>query len=257
MSAALLHNCLLFSRQLRRAGIPVSPDQTRSFVQALNWIDLSNRDQFFYTARALLISRAEHLRLFVAIFHQFWRIPGPVQRRRQPMPRAPRHRLPEQPFTIATYMAYKARLHDPLVDITDRSGTASSQEQLRAQDFSQLSADELEQVQRMIERLRWQLSQRTTRRRRLDRRGRQLALRAVVRDAARHGGVPTRLLWQRRTSKPRPLVILADISGSMERYSRLLLQLPPQRQPRAAPRRVLRVWHAADPDHRPARAAQH
>jgi uncharacterized protein with von Willebrand factor type A (vWA) domain len=83
---------------------------------------------------------------------------------------------------------------------------------------------ELEQVKRLIQQLRWQISQRETRRRRQERRGDMLHMRAILRDAARHNGAVTRLAWQRRKRKQRPLVIIADISGSMEKYARLLLQ---------------------------------
>ncbi len=121
-------------------------------------------------------------------------------------------------------MAYKARLGDQEIDVADRAGTASDLEALRAKEFSQMAPEELEQIKRLMLQLRWRVSMRTTRRRTPDRRGRQLDLRALVRAAARHGGVPMRLAWQRRKRKPRPLVIIADISGSMEKYARLLLQ---------------------------------
>ncbi|KPV51386.1 hypothetical protein SE17_21500 [Kouleothrix aurantiaca] len=90
---AFLHNCVLFTRMLRRAGIPVGFDQVLEFVRALEWIDLREREQVYHTARSLLIRRHEHLRLFDAIFSRFWRRAyageGPGQRT---MPRAPRHR---------------------------------------------------------------------------------------------------------------------------------------------------------------------
>ncbi len=70
----------------------------------------------------------------------------------------------------------------------------------------------------------WRISLRETRRRVADRRGAQLHLRKIVRDAAQHGGIPAKLYWQRRKQKQRPLVLIADISGSMEKYARLLLQ---------------------------------
>jgi uncharacterized protein with von Willebrand factor type A (vWA) domain len=222
---AFLHNCVLFTRTLRRAGIPVGFDQVLEFVRALEWIDLREREQVYHTARSLLIRRHEHLRLFDAIFSRFWRRAyageGPGQRT---MPRAPRHRPRQQPFTIVTYMAYKARLGDPEVDVTDKSGTASDAELLQRKEFSEMTPEELAQIKQLIARLRWRISQRETRRRERDGRGALLHMRAVIQDAARHGGVPLRLFWQRRARRERPLVILADISGSMEKYARLLLQ---------------------------------
>jgi uncharacterized protein with von Willebrand factor type A (vWA) domain len=219
---AFLGNCLLFTRALRQAGIPLGQDRALAFAQALEWIDLSSRDQVYHTARSLLVSSHEHLRLFDTIFNRFWRPAVPLGRRRQTMPRAPRHK--SQPFTIATYMAAKARLGDPEITLADKAGTASDGDVLQRKDFSQLTPEELERIKRLIEQLRWRISLRQTRRWRPDRQGSLVHMRAVLRDAARHNGVVAHLAWQQRTLRHRPLVIIADISGSMEKYARLLLQ---------------------------------
>jgi uncharacterized protein with von Willebrand factor type A (vWA) domain len=223
-NCAFLTNCLLFTRMLRYAGIPVGLDQAIEFTRALAWIDLASRDQVYYTARCLLVRRQEHIRLFDLVFNRICRRVDGDESARRAMPRAPRHRPRAEPFTIATYMAYKARLADPEVDIADKAGTASDAEALRRKDFSQMTPEELEQIKQLIRQMNWQASLRATRRRVRSRRGAALDMRAVLRDAARHGGVPLRLAWQRRKVKQRPLVLLADISGSMEKYARLLLQ---------------------------------
>jgi uncharacterized protein len=220
-----LSNCLLFTRALRQAGLPIGLDQSLAFAQALEWIDLGAREQVYHTARSLLVSRYEHLRLFDTIFNRFWRRLGESERRRQQkMPRAPRHKPREQPFSIVTYMAAKAGLSDPEVDVSDKSGTASMVEVLQRKEFSQMTPEELERIKRLIQQMRWRISLRETRRRQRHRRGDLLHMRAIVRDAAQHNGRITRLFRQRRKVKQRPLVIIADISGSMEKYARLLLQ---------------------------------
>ena len=220
-----LSNCLLFTRALRQAGLPIGLDQSLAFAQALEWIDLGAREQVYHTARSLLVSRYEHLRLFDTIFNRFWRPLGESERRQQQkMPRAPRHKPREQPFSIVTYMAAKAGLSDPEVDVSDKSGTASMVEVLQRKEFSQMTPEELERIKRLIQQMRWRISLRETRRRHRHRRGDLLHMRAIVRDAAQHNGRITRLFRQRRKVKQRPLVIIADISGSMEKYARLLLQ---------------------------------
>jgi hypothetical protein len=221
---AFLTNCVLFTRLLRHAGIPIGLDQVIEFTRALAWIDLASREQVYHTARCLLVRRHEHLRLFDLVFNRFWRRLADGAAPRRTMPRAPRHILRAQPFTIVTYMAYKARLGDPEVDIADKAGTASDSEVLGRKDFSQMTPEELEQIKQLIRQMNWQASLRATRRRVPARRGAMIDMRAVLRDAAQHGGVPLRLAWQRRKVKQRPLVLLADISGSMEKYARLLLQ---------------------------------
>jgi uncharacterized protein with von Willebrand factor type A (vWA) domain len=221
---AFLNNCLWFTRMLRAAGVPVGVDRAQAFVQALELINLRSREQVYYAARGLLIGRREHLRLFDTLFARFWRASTfRRMRARQKAPLAPRQRkIP--PFTVATYLAYKARMDDPAINLIDKSGTASDLELLQRKDFAELAPEELEQVRRLIAELHWRISLRTTRRRMRARRGGSLHLRAVLRESARHGGVPLRLAWQRRKQRQRPLVLIADISGSMETYARLLLQ---------------------------------
>lgn len=223
---AFLNNCLRFTRALRQAGLPLGVDQTYEFLRALEWIDIGSREQFYHTARSLLVRNHSHLRLFDLIFRRFWRLPesGPPARRQQ-MPRAPRHRPRQEPFTIVSYMAARARRDDPAVDISDKSLSYSPSELLQRKEFSAMTPEELERVRRLIQRLDWRVSRRITRRRRVARRGESLAMRRILREAARHGGAALRLPQQRRVEKPRPLVLIADISGSMEKYARLLLQL--------------------------------
>jgi uncharacterized protein with von Willebrand factor type A (vWA) domain len=87
-----------------------------------------------------------------------------------------------------------------------------------------MSPEELETISRLIQMMKWQVSLRQTRRRVVDPRGNILHLRRVLRSAAKHGGVAWNLSWQDLKIKQRPIVLIADISGSMERYTRLLLQ---------------------------------
>jgi uncharacterized protein with von Willebrand factor type A (vWA) domain len=191
-------------------------------VRALALIDIGVREQVYYTARGLLICRREHMRLFDILFARFWRMAMQAAPRKK-MPIAPRHRkLP--PFTIATYMAFKAKIGDPPIDVVDRSGTYSDLEALQRKDFSEMTPEELAQIRQLIERMRWQISQRVTRRRVAARRGKFLHMRKIMRDAARQQGVALYLARQRRKLRQRPLILIADISGSMETYARLLLQ---------------------------------
>ncbi len=223
----LLPNLLLFVSQLRRAGVRVTLGQTLELVQGLEHIEWSRREQVYHAARALLVTRREDLRLFEALFARFWSTAWnrPVARPR-PAPPAPRHDAAhERPFTVVSYMAYKARRFDREVDVADRAGTFSDQEALQRKDFSELTSEELRAVRRLIRDLRWRVAERHTRRRERHRRGEETDLRRTLRLAARTGGIPLQLARSRRRIKPRPLVLLADISGSMEKLSRLVLQL--------------------------------
>lgn len=220
-----LMNMLLFPRLLRQVGLPISLDQVLDFTQALKLVDMSQREQVFYTAQSLLVTRQEHLRLFATIFNQFW---APHKRtpkgKAQKAPLAPRHKRPLRPFNIATYMAYKARQADPEIDLVDKAATYSKAEIIQNKAFSQMVPEELETVKQLMQKMRWPISWRRTRRFVPDAHGPKLHLRQVLRSATRHGGVPLNLAWQTRKIKERPLILLADISGSMEKYARLLLQ---------------------------------
>lgn len=138
------------------------------------------------------------------------------------MPPAPRHRRREA-FTVATYMAFKAGPDADEMDVADRAGTYTADEVLRRKRFAEMTPEELEAVRRLLRELRWEAALRVTRRRRPDRAGPQIDLRRVLARAARMGSVPPRLPRRRRRVKPRPVVLLADVSGSMEKYSRLIL----------------------------------
>jgi uncharacterized protein with von Willebrand factor type A (vWA) domain len=105
---------------------------------------------------------------------------------------------------------------------TERS--YSSLERLRQKDFAELDDSELAIVKRLMQQEVLTLAPRRTRRRKADRRGHSLDLRRTLRASLAYGGEPLKLTWRRRKEKPRPLVALADISGSMEPYGRILLQ---------------------------------
>ncbi len=222
----LLENILTFSRLLRRAGLPVTLEQTMNFARALTLVDIGDREQVYYAARDLLVSRQEHFQLFDILFNRFWRRQSKVRGSSgQIAPIAPRHQ-PQAQNTAGTFtlLGYLARESDPELDVADRSETYSAVEVLQQRRFSEMSPEELETIHRLIQRMRWQISLRQTRRRIPDSRGNIIHLRRILRSAVKHGGVAWNLSWQDLKIKQRPIVLIADISGSMERYTRLILQ---------------------------------
>jgi hypothetical protein len=121
-------------------------------------------------------------------------------------------------------LAQKARALDPEIEVQDRSHTVSDDEILRRKDFALLSQLELDAVRRLLGVRRWEFATRVTRRKVSGRKGTELDLRRVPARAARSGGAVLDLPMRRAKIKQRPLVILADVSGSMELYTRVLLQ---------------------------------
>ena len=100
----------------------------------------------------------------------------------------------------------------------------SASEALRKKDFAQFTPDELAEARRLIESMNWRLGTRLTRRRKRAINGDYIDYRATLRAAMKQGGVPLDLKWRERKERMRPLVLICDISGSMDRYSRLLLR---------------------------------
>jgi uncharacterized protein with von Willebrand factor type A (vWA) domain len=223
-SSAFLANLVEFGRVLRSAGLTATTEQLRELVTALSWVGLDDRDRVYRVARSILVKRKEDLRLFRELFDWFWT--GAAQEggaAPRTMPRAPRHRV-STGFTVATYMAFKARNEMTEMDVVDRSGAFSNQEILQRKWFGEMTPEELDEVRKLMRDLDWSAGLRTTRRYVPDDRGPSVDLRRVLRRASRLGSVPSRLPRRRRAEKQRPVILLADISGSMEKYSRLVLQ---------------------------------
>jgi uncharacterized protein with von Willebrand factor type A (vWA) domain len=222
--APFAENVLAFVGFLRRAGMPVSSEQALDFARALTVIEIGSREQVYHAGRCLLVSRREHLALFETIFNTFWNARPAAQRSSaQKAPRAPRHDDQPRPMLV-TYMARKAQEADREIDVLDKTGTYSDAELLQHKDFSQMTPEELEAVKQLIQQMRWQALLRRSRRRIPSPNGDGLHMRRVMAAAARHGGVALELARQERKIKQRPIVLIADVSGSMEKYSRLVLQ---------------------------------
>ncbi len=198
----------------------MSIEQSAEFTHALTLIDIGSRDQVYFTARGLLLNRYENMRLFETIFNRFWvanHTPAPQGRTTRPRAR-------ERRGNIVSLMAAKAKANATPLEMEDKTRAYSSAEALQQKKFGQMSEAELQAVKRIIQQMRWRVAERTTRRRIPDHSGDQLHMRRVMRSLTKYGGVPMQLAYRSRKVKPRPLVLLADISGSMEKYTRILLQ---------------------------------
>mgnify|MGYP005835630691 CR=1 FL=1 len=228
----LLAHVLQFGRLLRIMGVNVSLSQMLDLVKALGYVSITDRDSFYYSARALLVNRREDLPIFDQAFRLFWEMQQPPEKRDPTRPtKTKRARLPERRAedVAASAARYEQAQLEPqpgdgeeLVPAQKFTQTYSPAEVLRHKDFNEMTWEEIQEAKRAIASLAWKLGQRRTRRYRAGPKGR-LNLRSVVRDNLSHGGEPLRLSHRLRMQRPRPLVILCDISGSMERYSRMLL----------------------------------
>ncbi|HXV86426.1 MAG TPA: VWA domain-containing protein [Gemmatimonadales bacterium] len=220
--SVLVANAVLFGRALRRAGIPADPDQTRMFLQALRAVGAGHRGDAKAAGRAVYVRCHEHRRIYDAAFDLFWRRATVVGRPSVGLPRLQQRRARPAdvafPGDHATAADVAGVVHAP------QRVVASAAEHLRTADFGELTAKEARDAARMIESLRPRLPWRVSRRRRPGGSGDRPALRHVMRRSVATGGEALRWFWLRRARRPRPVALICDISGSMERYSRFLLR---------------------------------
>lgn len=224
----MLGHTVRFTRELRIAGVTVSPAQTAVFAESLSAVNLLEPREFYDAARLCLISKREDLARFEAAFTKFWRdlglggVPDELLgNMRLPPPKKPSQRPGEVRDTGAP------KMRDPSIQpqtVVDRALTFSVDEVLKTKRFDRMDAGELEQAKRAIERFEWRVRPRRTRRlEAAGRRGERLDMRGTVRAALRSHGEFVRLKRKSPATKPRDIVVLCDVSGSMERFARLLL----------------------------------
>jgi uncharacterized protein len=228
----LAENVTHFVRVLRGAGLPVGPAKAIDALAAVEAVGIENRVDFREALAAVLVSRREHLPLFEQAFDLFWRNPGLLERMMAALLPRVAGRVPEAPPADVPARLAEAMVPpvDKLQDLADddevdldAAFTFSAREVLQKQDFATMTSGELAQVKKLIARLRLPLPALRTRRTRPSSRGRRVDLRATLRRMSGAAGAAAPLAMRARTRRTPPLVVLCDISGSMERYARMLL----------------------------------
>lgn len=221
-----------FARTLRAAGLPIGSGAVLDALRAVEAVGVTRRDDFYWTLHAVFVRRADQRPLFDEAFHVFWRNPKllervtslllptihvPPQGDARPLSR----RLSEALFAGAER---EARTREAEKEIEfDATLTWSDREVLRSRDFEQMSAVELATAKAAIARLRLAIPPAPTRRYRPHPRGSLVDMRTTLRRSLRSGSGTVELARRKRRQRPSPLVVLCDISGSMSRYSRVLL----------------------------------
>ena len=220
----LIDNVIRFAEVLRRGGLDVHGGRVPDVVGALEHIGVARRDDVRAAMRCLLVHRREDLGFFDAAFDRFWRAYTEARGGLPLSSLGERPRIAAKPPSGTTVEFDSAAGEaDGRRAVHLAAGAWSASEALRRRDFAELTPSELARAEALLTRLPWQLGVRRTRRWVRGKTG-SVDLRRIVRANVRHGGELVDLPRRMRREKPRPVVILADVSGSMERYSRLLLQ---------------------------------
>jgi uncharacterized protein with von Willebrand factor type A (vWA) domain len=226
----LAENVMHFARLLRAAGLRIGPDRVIDCVKALELADCAGREDWYWTMSAVLLSKEEQRPIYDQAFRIFWRDPQLVQKMMQAL-------LPKTYGRAAKDQEQSQRLSDALfsqrkppeqpreerkVEL-DAKLTFSSREVLQRMDFDTMSAAELAEAKRMLQELRLPLPMIRTRRYRPSPRGTRIDLRATLRETLREGGDVIPLVRGATTDVHPPLIVLCDISGSMNPYARMFL----------------------------------
>ncbi len=248
--AVLTRNLVVLTRVLRASGIAVDPGQGIDLQRAVERIDCTDWQQFYLAARAIFVRRLEDIAIFDRAYAYFWRDLGRADVIPTPSVIGTDESEELPPLQVDETFDQQLEAPNPLVDSTTTRldagpieniegedgmdipateepipiRTYSRSETLRQQSFEHFTHSELEAAREILKRMRWQVGSRALRRMRVGSRGRQLDLRSMVQRSLRSAGEIASLRWRVPKTKPRPLVILGDISGSMERYTRLLIQ---------------------------------
>jgi hypothetical protein len=220
---SLVENLLTFGRVLGQAGIDTRAGRTTDLVQALAHVNLGSRDEVYHTCRALLVHRRDQIAIFDVAFDAFWRAhrAGAIRNR-------PQDRNAADARVSVVDMRDALESGETAGDVPDEDSTTAVQKTwsdrggAANRDFAELTADELAEARAALSRLAWNPGERRTRRW-VRGRGARVDLRRAIAESLRTGGDVVRLPRRRRRIRPRPLVLLCDVSGSMERYSRMLV----------------------------------
>jgi hypothetical protein len=221
-----------FARLLRAAGLRIGPDRVVDCVKALEMAGASEfplrREDWYWTMSAVLLSRNEQRPIFNQAFNIFWRDPKLAERMMQLMlpqayGRAPKpEEQQSQRLTDALFSQKQQEAKTEKVELEARL-TFSSREVLQRMDFDTMSAAELAEAKKLIAGLRLPLPVIKTRRFHVERNGRRIDLRKTLRESLREGGDVIPLVRAAPRELHPPLVVLCDISGSMNPYSRMFL----------------------------------
>ena len=235
-----------FITALRRAGLTCSPDRAVRLAEALRLVPPTDVERLYWASRVVLVSARGQLPVFDAVFSAVFRGGFDPSAHPSSAPRPSPHGTPEQGRTRPSPAGDRApgqapgpRQAAPAVatpgpDSGDSNAPereavlamASTEERLHGMSFAQLTEAEVLQIRRLASRLLLATPTRLSRRtRKSAHSSARLDVRATVRAARRSGTDTTRLLYARRREQRRKLVMLCDVSGSMEPYARIFVSL--------------------------------
>jgi uncharacterized protein with von Willebrand factor type A (vWA) domain len=243
----LLNEAVGFGRSLRAARLSIDLGAAVDFARALTLVDIGDREQVRAAGAAVFVRRRDDRQVYDAAFDRWWR----RRARRLPddfkPPMLPRddeigeeqdtpgaappdtgqergQMAPDEHGTPMPASEDEGNDEAPIEGVVISPDAYSQGEVLRHREFDRMTPGELREAERLVDLLIPRLERRRTRRYELHSHGRRLAPRAMFRRNLATGGHLVTWVWRRQIREPRSLVVICDISGSMERHSRLLLR---------------------------------
>ncbi|WP_420550032.1 vWA domain-containing protein [Curvivirga sp.] len=230
-------NIMHFARVLRKAGLPVGPGKTLDAIEAICAVGLGTREDFYWTLHAVFVHRRDQREIFDQAFHVFWRNPNFLEKMMQMM--LPSFKTDDMVqenlrdnMSPRVAEAMKGEKPPPILPDLDDMGeevqldasmTFSRQEVLSTKDFEKMTNAELAEAKQVMSQLTLPIGEVMTRRYKRSHLNKKVDMRSTLRASSRRGGD---MIWLRHKTPrtlPPPLVVLCDISGSMEKYSRMFL----------------------------------
>jgi uncharacterized protein len=218
VSEPFTRQVVTFGRVLREAGLEVGTGRVADAITGLEHVDLGRQEDVYWTLRTTLVARREELEPFDRAFRA-WFLGTPV--RPPARPRDDPRRSPRGAQRTRRDAGAEPGAAPPDGE-PDRIGW-SAHEVLRRRDFAAMTPEEFAAARALIDRIACERPRRRSRRLRPHHRGRALDVRRLARDSLATGGDPLRRRFRRRADAPRKLVVLCDVSGSMEPYTRAML----------------------------------
>ncbi len=230
----LAQNITHFARALRKAGLPIGPGRILDTIRAVEAAGFTQREDFYHTLHACLVSRPEHRTIFAEVFRLFWRDPQFLEHMMSLLIPQVKGTQDDRAAAPAERRAAEALLDGTLPppakdetlgeEITiDATATQSAEERLRTLDFELMSTAEMAEAKRMLARLSLPVKPLVTRRAHAANHGKAIDLRRTLRQSLRQGGEITSLARKSPSTRWPNLIVLCDISGSMADYSRMVL----------------------------------
>lgn len=214
---------VLLGRALREHGVAVTPSEIIAAVTAFQVIDRADREEVFLSLRSVFTSRVEDFAIFEELFGLYWDRPEKYVEREGLSQTTLRMKRGSPQRGLAYFLenwgASGGEDSEPV-----KVPGASEGESRAEKDFSSFGKEELDEVARLARRMVKRLARNPSRRWRPVRRGRRINLRRSFRLSLKTGGEMVELSFKKRRPKRTKLVVICDVSGSMDIYSRLLLQ---------------------------------